>query len=126
MSDLESYVVTGIQWLKLAAEVLSVLIIASGILFSLYNLVRPLRWPDIRTYNLVRLGFSRYLVLALEFQLAADLLGTSISPTWDQLGKLAVVAAIRTFLNFFLQYELKQERSEETDKPASAGGSGGL
>jgi len=125
MSELESYIVTGIQWLKLATEVISVLIIASGILFSLYNLMRPLRWPDIRTYNLIRLGFSRYLVLALEFQLAADLLGTSISPTWDQLGKLAVIAAIRTFLNFFLQYELKKEKSETTDRPASAGGLGG-
>ena len=125
MNDLESYIVTGIQWLKLAAEVISVFVIASGILFSLYNLLRPLRLPDITTYNRVRLGFSRYLVLALEFQLAADLLSTSISPTWDQLGKLAVVAAIRTFLNFFLQYELKKERSEATDKPASAGGPGG-
>jgi len=111
MSAVETYVMIGVGWLKLIAETISVLIIASGLLASAYNLIRPLRLPDVGTYDKVRLGFSRYLVLALEFELAADILSTTISPTWDQLGRLAVVAAIRTFLNFFLQYEIKREKA---------------
>lgn len=118
MADVESYLIVGVQWVKLVAELISVSIIASGILVSLYKLLRPLRLPDVRIYNEVRLGFSRYLVLALEFELAADILGTSLTPTWDQLGRLAVIAAIRTFLNFFLQYEIKHEKDQPSEKPS--------
>lgn len=42
--------------------------------------------------------------------MAADIIGTAVSPSWDQLGKLAVIATIRTFLSFFLQYEMKEEK----------------
>ena len=44
------------------------------------------------TFRSIRLRFSRYLSLALEFQLAADLLSTAIAPTFDELGKLAITA----------------------------------
>ncbi len=122
MGDVESYIAIGVYWLKLTAELISIMIIASGILVSTFKLLRQLRMPDIRIYNDVRLGFSRYLVLALEFQLAADLVGTSLTPTWDQLGRLAVIATIRTFLNFFLQYELKQEKSPVAENPPTITG----
>jgi uncharacterized membrane protein len=59
------------------------------------------------------------MALALEFQLAADVLGTTISPSWDQLGRLGAIAVIRTFLNFFLGREIaEEERDEETTAPA--------
>jgi uncharacterized membrane protein len=64
-----------------------------------------------RRFTEVRLDFARYLALALEFQLAADVLQTAISPTWDQLGILAAIATIRTALNFFLAREMKEERT---------------
>jgi uncharacterized membrane protein len=57
----------------------------------------------------IRLAFARYLTLALELQLAADILSTSIAPTWDRIGKLAAIAVIRTALNYFLSRELKDE-----------------
>jgi hypothetical protein len=44
----------------------------------------------------IRLAFARYLTLALELQLAADILSTSVAPTWDRIGKLAAIAVIRT------------------------------
>ena len=50
----------------------------------------------------------RYLSLALEFQLASDILSTSISPTWDEIGKLAATAVIRTGLNFFLSRGIQE------------------
>ncbi|WP_229440758.1 DUF1622 domain-containing protein [Massilia sp. BSC265] len=52
---------------------------------------------------------ARYLTLALELQLAADILSTSVSPSWDQIGKLAAIAVIRTALNYFLNKELQHE-----------------
>ncbi len=61
-------------------------------------------------YTKVRLLLARYLALALEFQLGADILSTAISPSWDQIGKLGAIAVIRTALNFFLSREMEQEQ----------------
>ena len=52
-------------------------------------------------------GFAGWLVLALEFLLAADILRTAISPTWTDIGQLAAIAAIRTFLNYSLSHDLQ-------------------
>ena len=55
-------------------------------------------------------GFAGWLVLALEFLLAADILRTAISPTWTDIGQLAAIAAIRTFLNYSLSHDLRKAR----------------
>lgn len=65
-----------------------------------------------REFAQVRLGLGRYLVLGLEFQLASDVLSTAIAPTFDEIGKLAAIAAIRTLLNYFLGREIAKERAE--------------
>jgi uncharacterized membrane protein len=54
----------------------------------------------------VRLKRGRWLVVALEFQVAADILRTAIAPTWDEIGQLAAIIVLRTLLNFFLQQEI--------------------
>lgn len=60
----------------------------------------------------VRLDMGRFLALGLEFQLASDLLRTAVAPSFEEIGKLAAVATIRTALNFFLARELRDEREE--------------
>lgn len=54
----------------------------------------------------VRLRLGRWLSVALEFELAADILRTAVTPTWNDLGKLAAIVVIRTAINFFLQQEI--------------------
>lgn len=71
----------------------------------------------------IRLDMGRFLGLGLEFQLAADLLRTAIAPTFQEIGMLASVAAIRTALNFFLSREIWSERSEMS-RSQSSGASG--
>ena len=102
-----------------ATEVVSALLIAIGVLIAVYNLIRLFITGRNKTlrerrlqYQWTRLNLSRYLAMALEFQLAADLLGTTIAPSWDQLARLGAVAVIRTFLNFFLAREIRDEESE--------------
>ena len=53
----------------------------------------------------IRLGQS--MVMGLEFLVAADILKTSVSPTWEDILFLAALIALRTLLNFLLEYELK-------------------
>jgi uncharacterized membrane protein len=54
----------------------------------------------------IRLNLGRWLALALEFELAADILRTAVAPTWNEIGQLAAIIVIRTSLNFFLQREI--------------------
>jgi len=64
----------------------------------------------------LRVQFGSSLTLALELLLAADILRTAVAPTWDDIGKLAAIAAIRTVLNYFLEKELRQmEKRVETE-----------
>ena len=93
------------------AEATGGIIIGIGIVVALYCLLRTLITRTLEGYLQTRLVLSRFLALGLEFQLAADILGTAISPTWDQLGQLAAIAVIRTFLNFFLARERRRPRS---------------
>ena len=61
----------------------------------------------------VWLRFARWLVAALTFQLAADIIETSITQDWTSIGRIAAVAAIRTFLNYFLERDLDKTRAEQ-------------
>ena len=57
----------------------------------------------------LRLSLGRSLALSLEFLLGADILRTAVEPSWDEIGRLAAIAAIRTALNYFLQREIAQD-----------------
>jgi uncharacterized membrane protein len=61
------------------------------------------------------LRYARWLVAALTFQLAADIIETSISTGWDAIGRIAAVAVIRTFLNHFLERDVNEVRSRERE-----------
>lgn len=54
----------------------------------------------------VRLQLGRWLAVALEFELAADILRTAVAPTWNEIGQLAAIVVLRTVLNYFLQAEI--------------------
>ena len=91
----------------LTAEAIAILLVAVGIVEALINAGRALLAHGGGYHRRqVWLDFSHWLVAALTFQLASDIVSTSFSPTWDEVGRLAVVAAIRTFLSFFLDREV--------------------
>jgi uncharacterized membrane protein len=96
----------------LALEALSVLMIAIGAVESLYRLMAPGVHlpPGLNRRRLAWLTLARWLLLGLEFMLAADIVRTAISPSWDDIGQLAAIAVIRTFLNYFLERDLESVR----------------
>jgi uncharacterized membrane protein len=59
-----------------------------------------------RQFRDAYLRYARWLVGGLTFQLAADILETSIAPSWDEIGRVGAIAVIRTFLNYFLERDL--------------------
>src|SRR3954447_14480993 len=100
-------------------ELIGAAVIGVGVLiaFGAYVLselrVRP------RPYEAVRLLLGRFLALGLEFQLASDILGTAVSPTFAEIGKLAAIAAIRTVLNHFLAQEIERAQRIVDDERRS-------
>jgi uncharacterized membrane protein len=115
----ETTVVSAVQWLKLAVETTGAIIIGLGVLSAAWQFLRALVPPQVESYNSIRLTLARYLALALEFQLGADILTTAVAPSWDQIGKLGAIAVIRTTLNFFLTREMRDER-ETTRAPGKS------
>lgn len=100
-----------------AVEAIGVLVIVVGVLVALVHLARAAPRGS-RGFSSVRLVLGRFLALGLEFQLAADILTTAVAPSFEELGKLAAVAAIRTVLNIFLAREIREEqRVEEAALP---------
>lgn len=107
----EGTVINLVQWLKLIVEMAGALIIGLGVFTAAYQFIGALIPPKLERYNQIRLILARYLALALEFQLGADILSTAVAPSWDQIGKLGAIAVIRTGLNYFLMREMQQERT---------------
>jgi uncharacterized membrane protein len=107
-----------VEWLRLLVEALGALVIAAGVATVIVGLVRHILAGEGARFTPIRLAFARYLTLALELQLAADILSTSVAPSWDRIGKLAAIAIIRTALNYFLSREMNEERTSEETAPA--------
>lgn len=97
-------------YVALAVEAGAVLVIGYGALEAICHLVGNTLAKRVqhRDRKDVWRRFGVWLLLGLEFALAADILRTIISPTWNDIGQLAAIAAIRTFLNYFLEKDVEK------------------
>jgi len=110
---------------KIVIEGIALIILALAIIKAVNELLfRNRRLDREEKLSQVRLDLGTALALSLEFLLAADIAATAVSPSWDSVGKLAAISAIRTFLNFFLEKEVKELAREQMEKSRhrSAGG----
>ena len=64
-------------------------------------------------YRRLWLVYARWLVAGLTFQLAADIIESSITPSWEAIAKLGAIAVIRTFLNYFLGRDMEETRERD-------------
>lgn len=106
------------EYVALALEAISILIVAAGGVEATWRLLRPRMMRGGFTHGVRReawLSMARWLLIGLEFMLAADVVRTAISPDWQGIGELAAIAVIRTFLNYFLERDLEAaSHMEET------------
>jgi uncharacterized membrane protein len=97
-------------YVALGVEIIAIVLIAIGAIEAVIGLMRP-RYDPLRPFAWKKEVFIRlgsWLLLGLEFALAADIVRTAISPSWTQLGQLAAIAAIRTVLNYFLERDVEK------------------
>jgi len=62
----------------------------------------------VKCNEAIRIKLGSYLVLALEFFIAGDIIKTIITPTWEGLGILGAIVVIRTILSYFLTKDIKK------------------
>ena len=105
--DLRDVVDVAVRAVEAAGAI--VIFVGAAVAFGRFVMV-SFRREGMAPFAPVRLDLGRFLALGLEFQLAADILRTAITPSFTQLAQLAAIAAIRTALNFFLGREIKEQR----------------
>ncbi len=105
--------------LRFVLEALSVATVLVGLLATVSQLLGRRR--PRRSLAAARITFGSWLSMALEFQLGADIVATTTTPSGPNLIQLAVVAVIRTFLNVFLARELEAETRLERESATGPG-----
>jgi uncharacterized membrane protein len=104
------------EWLHLVTKDIVVIINAMALIIIAIGTVEAFftgLWaafpaPAHNRFREILVRYGRWLVAGLTFQLAADIIETSIAPTWQEVGQLGAIAVIRTFLNFFLERDLAE------------------
>ena len=94
-------------YVALGCDFLAVLCVAIGAIQATVSTAPAILRNAGGGYAGIWRSFAVWLALALEFALAADIAETAIAPTWDEIGQLAAIAAIRTALNYFLERDLE-------------------
>ncbi|TMM48693.1 DUF1622 domain-containing protein [Qipengyuania marisflavi] len=100
--------------ISLVVEGVAAVIVAYAVIEAVLRLVggfwhHSVADSEARAHNAkeeIRLRLGRWLALALELLLGADILRTAVAPSWSEIGQLAAIATIRTALNYFLQKEI--------------------
>lgn len=93
-----------------AIEIAAALVVAAAAAQAVAGTVRVfvLRRPEVRAQ--VQRDLGGWLVLALEFEIAADVLRTAAAPSWNEIGQLAAIVVLRTVLNYFLQRDIEYQK----------------
>ncbi len=111
------------EWLGIAAQIVSLVIEAMAVLVIVLGSIEAL-WRRLRAMwlasvtkeaRVIWLHFSHWLVTGLTFQLASDMVRTAVAPSWDAIGRLAAIAAIRGGLSLLLELEVARGRREPSN-----------
>jgi uncharacterized membrane protein len=99
----------------MAIGVVGVVVIVWGVLLGMLQVVRleMLRFKGKVTFEAreeLRHGLAYYLLLGLEFLVAADIVHSILTPTLQDLAVLAAIVAIRTVISFSINWELRQSK----------------
>lgn len=106
---MNSHIIHAVDMFALFVGLVGVAIIITGVVHGLYHFIALEMGSKSKfaTHNAIRYSLGVYLLLGLEFLVAADILETVFKPSMEQLGILGGIVIIRTLLNFFLNKELE-------------------
>jgi uncharacterized membrane protein len=91
---------------------LGVVVVTWGVIESIKAFIflkfRPHEKDPVSASEAIRQRLGTHLLLGLEIFIAADIISSVESPSWEKVGILAAIVGIRTVLSYFLRVELKQ------------------
>jgi uncharacterized membrane protein len=119
------------DWLAVVAEkvitiihVMALIAVAYGTVQAFVGSLRAMFRPAAagHQFHKAYVQYARWLVAGLTFQLAADIIETAFAPTWEDIGRLAAISVIRTFVNYFLERDMAavEKREAELQRAAPA------
>lgn len=115
---------SAIQLIYLFISVLGALVVIWGVLEAMIRFLRAKIWTpiqeQIRESEAIRQQLGAHLLLGLEIFIAADIISSVVSPSWDKVGILAAIVAVRTVLSFFLRREVQQTNNTRTGRDGGA------
>lgn len=105
--------------IALAIEATAVAVVTAGSISAVVAIVRHVvARSEPEDTRRIWLEYARWLAAGLTFQLAADIVRTTIAPSWHDIGKTGAIAVIRTFLTYFLDRDMAQVRGRREPKNA--------
>jgi len=112
------------EWLTVITEqavlwidAVALVVIVGGTIQAIFGMLR-VTFTSATTHQRreVWMHYARWLIAGLTFQLAADIIETSITTDWEAIARVAAIAVIRTFLNYFLEKDFADLREREGRK----------
>lgn len=102
------------EHVALGLEAMAILVIVGGSAQAFaFAMVHMLDRRDPSHARGVWLRYCRWLVAGMTFLIAADAVHTTVAPTWADIGQLAALTGIRTFLSYFLERDMSTHGTEE-------------
>jgi uncharacterized membrane protein len=106
--------------ISIGIEIVSFAIMIYGALLALILLVKNEfnRFTGkfkLTELNAIRIDFGYYILIGLEFLIAADIIETILKPTNDELIQLGGIVVIRILLSYFLTKEINELKKKEKD-----------
>lgn len=107
---MDGFIVQLSDWAELLADLIAVLVVSFGTIDAFVRVLRVAVTPKAThgARKAIWRNYGMWLLLGLEFELAADIIGSVATPTWEEVGILGAIAVIRTFLNYFLGRDLAE------------------
>jgi len=116
---METHLTNFFDILYITIGTFGVAIIAWGVVLTVFRLLKleftRFKHKSIyRERESVRHQFASYLLLALEFLIAADIIATVIHPTFEEIAILASIVVIRTVISYFLEKEVSNFNKDDS------------
>jgi uncharacterized membrane protein len=115
---MKEWLIVVTNYTVVAIDTLALIVIVVGTVEAFFGGLRTmLSSTDGHEKRDVWLRYARWLIAGLTFQLAADIIETAITDSWEAVGRIAAIAVIRTFLNYFLDRDLVEIRDRQHGRP---------
>ena len=117
METLGSWLATLTVYAVTLIDFVALVVIVGATLQAIFGMVRAMAKSSLaHERRAVWMRSARWLIAGITFQLAADILETAITTDWEAIARVAAIAVIRTFLNYFLEKDFREVRAEAPEK----------